>query len=130
VTASGGCDIYAEARLNFPELSIDMSGGCEIKLKCTIRELKCSLTGGSEATFSGSADKAILEATGGSEIKAAELAIKKCKIEATGGSEADINITGELTVVASGSSEITYSGNPKIISRSVTGASDLIRKQD
>lgn len=130
ITASGGCGVSAETNLNFPALSFDLSGGCDIKLKCTTNELKCSLTGGSDATLSGSAANAVLEATGGSDFKASGLTIKKCKIEVTGGSDADLYVTGELAVVASGSSDVTYSGNPKIISRSVTGASDLNKKQD
>lgn len=128
VTASGGSDVYAETNLNFPALSIEMSGGSDLKLKCTTRRISCSLTGGSDAILSGSADMADLEATGGSDIKAQGLTIGKCKVEATGGSDAYLNVTGELSVVASGSSDVTYTGNPKIVSRSVTGASDLIRK--
>lgn len=128
VAASGGSDIYAETNLNYPSLSFDMSGGSDLKLKCTTRELKGTLTGGSDAIISGSADKADLEATGGSDFKASGLTIGKCKIEANGGSDAYLNVTGELSVVASGSSNVTYTGNPKIISKSVTGASDLNRK--
>jgi len=128
VTASGGSDVYAETNLNFPSLSIDMTGGSDLTLKCSTHELKCSLTGGSDATISGSADKADLEATGGSDIKASGLTIGRCKIEVTGGSDAYLNVTGELSVVASGGSDVTYTGNAKVVSKSVTGASDLIRK--
>jgi hypothetical protein len=128
VTASGGCDVFAETNLNFPSLSFNFSGGCDLNLNCTTKELKCTLTGGSDAHIKGSADKADLEASGGSDIKAAELMIGKCKVEASGGSDAYLNVTGELSVEASGSSDVTYSGNAKIIYKSVTGASDLIRK--
>lgn len=128
VTASGGCDVFAETVLNFPFLNFDFSGGCDLKMNCTTKELKCTLTGGSDALIKGSSDKADLEASGGSDIKAAELTIGNCKIEATGGSDAYLHVTGELSVEASGSSDVTYTGNPKIIYKSVTGASDLIRK--
>jgi hypothetical protein len=128
VTASGGSDVYAETMLNFPALNIEMSGGSDLKLRCTTQELRCSLTGGSDAVINGSAGKADLEATGGSDFKASGLTIGRCKIEVTGGSDANLNVTGELSVVASGSSDVTYTGNPKIVSKSVTGASDLIRK--
>jgi hypothetical protein len=128
VTASGGCDVFAETILNFPSLNFNFSGGCDLKLNCTTKYLNCSFTGGSDAQIKGSVDKADLEASGGSDIKAAELTIGKCKIEATGGSDAYLHVTGELSVEASGSSDVTYTGNPKIIYKSVTGASDLHRK--
>jgi len=128
VTASGGCDVFAETKINYPSLSFDFSGGCDLKLNCAAKELNCSFTGGSDAQIKGSADKANLEASGGSDIKAAELITGKCKVEATGGSDAYLNVTGELSVEASGSSDVTYSGNPKIIYKSVTGASELIKK--
>ena len=128
VTASGGCDVFAETNLNFPSLSFNFSGGCDLKLSCTTGTLNCILTGGSDAEIKGSADNVDLEASGGSDIKAADLTIRKCKVEVTGGSDAYLHVTGELAVEASGSSAVTYSGNPKIISKSVTGASDLIKK--
>jgi hypothetical protein len=128
VTASGGSDVYSETNLNFPSLKFDFSGGSDLKLSCTTGTLNCIFTGGSDAEIKGSADNADLEASGGSDIKAADLTISKCKVEVTGGSDAYLHVTGELAVVASGSSNVTYSGNPKIISKSVTGASDLIKK--
>jgi hypothetical protein len=128
VTASGGCDVFAETILNFPSINFDFSGGCDLKLNCATKELNCSFTGGSDAQIKGFADMAYLEASGGSDIKAAELTIGKCKVEATGGSDAYLHVTGELSVEASGSSDVTYMGSPKIIHKSVTGASDLIRK--
>jgi hypothetical protein len=128
VTASGGCDVYAETNLIYSSLTFDFSGGCDLKLNCSTKMLNCILTGGSDAQIKGSAEKADLEASGGSDIKATELKIGKCKIEATGGSDAYLNVTEELSVGASGSSDVTYTGNPKIIYKSVTGASELIKK--
>jgi hypothetical protein len=128
VTASGGCDVFAETNLNFPSLKFDFSGGSDLKLRCTTGTLNCLLAGGSDAEIKGSANNADLEASGGSDFKASDLIIAKCKVEVTGASDAYLNVTGELAVVASGSSDVTYSGNPRIISKSVTGSSDLIKK--
>jgi hypothetical protein len=128
VTASGGCDVYAETSLRYPSLAFDFSGGSDLKLNCSTHKLSCSLLGGSDAEIRGSADKANLEAIGGSDIKASELTIGKCKVEVTGGSDVNMRVTGELSVEASGSSNVTYTGSPVIISKSLSGASELIKK--
>ncbi|HNY06994.1 MAG TPA: head GIN domain-containing protein [Bacteroidales bacterium] len=127
ITASGGSDVYTEKDVNFDNLTIDMNGGSDIDLNGSIKNLHCYLNGGSDAKFNGSAGTCDFKASGGCDIKASGFVIKKCSVDVEGGSDARLNVTDELSVVAMGGSDVVYSGTAKIISKKVAGASDLTR---
>jgi len=128
IEASGASDVYSESKLILPTLTADMGGGSDIDLNCDISDLKCNLNGGSDAKLKGKVENAELTAVGGSDIKASGLKIKKCTIEVTGGSDAWVNVTDELSVTANGGSDVTYTGAARIVSKHLSGASDLIKK--
>jgi hypothetical protein len=54
--------------------------------------------------------------------------LKKCTIDASGGSDVEVNVKNELTMEASGASDITYYGNPSKVIKSAHGASDIHSK--
>jgi len=125
ITASGGCDIESNHKLSFDILKVDLSGGCDIELDCKAGNLECKLSGGCDAEFKGEAENGTFDASGGCDVKASEFWLKNCSVDATGGSDVTVYATGELTLKASGASDITYSGNPAKVIKSATGASDI-----
>ena len=125
ITASGGCDIESKQKLGFASLKTDLSGGCDIKLDLKAGQLNCYHSGGCDAVFTGEAENFTLNVSGGCDVKASGLVAKKCTVDASGGSDVDINVKGELTMKASGASDITYTGHPAKIVQSSHGASDI-----
>ena len=69
-----------------------------------------------------------LKVTGGGDIKAYELVAQKANVKITGGSEANINVSEELEIEASGGGDVYYIGSPVIKSVHVSGGSELHRK--
>lgn len=124
ISASGGSDIYSE-ELNLDELSIRTSGGSDISLKIEVDYLMLSMSGGSDIDLSGKANKLEVKASGGSDLSAKKLEAKDCKITTSGASDASIYVTGDLTMSASGASDIYYSGRPNIISSRSSGGADI-----
>ncbi len=122
---SGGSDIYTEAPIQQQDLTIEMSGGSDLKMDCQLTNLTCSLSGGSDATLKGTVENCSFTNKGGSDIKAGELLISKCNINSSGGSDAKINVKDELSAIASGGSDINYIGEPKLIEINTSGASDI-----
>jgi hypothetical protein len=125
ITASGGCDIESQHQLGFAKLKMDLSGGCDIKLNCTAGSLVSKQSGGCDAEISGEAENGTFNVSGGCDLKAAELYLKKCTIDASGGSDVSVNVTGELNAKATGASDITYYGKPLKVLKSANGSSDI-----
>lgn len=125
IIASGGCDIESKQKLGFATLKMDISGGCDIKLDFRAGSLICKQSGGCDVILSGEAESGNFNVSGGSDVKASELYLKNCTIEASGGSDVSVHVTGELTIEASGSSDITYYGKPAKVIKSAHGSSDI-----
>ena len=130
ICASGGSDVCMNnnAVLKSKSLSIDASGGSDIRLAIDVESLKCKTSGGSDTYLKGSANFATFDCSGGSDVKAKELATQTCSIESSGGSDAIVTATKSVKIDASGASDVTYYGNPKSVSVSKSGASDVYRK--
>ncbi|WP_047447338.1 head GIN domain-containing protein [Alistipes sp. ZOR0009] len=130
IEASGGSDVYMNngATLKANALSLDASGGSDLKLKIETEKLDCSLSGGSDADLFGSATYANYDLSGGSDVKAKDLASKICKIDASGGSDATVNVSEDINADASGASDIYFYGNPKKRNISASGASTIKSK--
>lgn len=127
ISASGGSDIYMKnnATLKSNSLEIAASGGSDLKLNIDVANLSCALSGGCDVYLTGNAATASFSTSGGSDVKAKDLNIKTCKIDASGGSDSEIRVTEKLEVNASGSSDVYYYGNPKQKNISSSGASDV-----
>jgi hypothetical protein len=126
--ASGGSDVYSEGPIQLQDLTIELSGGCDLQMECQLTNFICSLSGGCDATLKGTADNCTFTNHGGSDIKAENLLISKCTITSSGGSDANLNVKDELSADASGGSDIDYTGDPKILKISTSGASDINKK--
>lgn len=130
IKASGGSDVYTKdnTAIKGQSLSIEASGGADIRLTIDVESLKCKTSGGSDTYLKGSANFASFDCSGGSDVKAKELATQTCSIESSGGSDAIVTATKSVKIDASGASDVTYYGNPKSVSVSKSGASDVYRK--
>ena len=128
IMASGGCDIESNQKLSFATLKLDLSGGCDIELDCKAVNLVCKQSGGCDAELKGEAENGTFDVSGGCDVKASEFYLKNCTVNATGGSDVSVHVTGELTLKASGASDITYYGKPAKVNKSSTGSSDIHSK--
>jgi len=128
IKATGGSDISAESVIDVSTLDIDAHGGSDIRMEIKADELKCTITGGSDADLKGGVKKFLGEASGGSDIRAKELVTEVCDLEVSGGSDAYITVNNELNVHASGGSDVTYYGDAKIKNINASGGSDVARR--
>lgn len=128
ITAEGGCEIKSLGKINFSTLKLDLSGGCDLMLDCKADMIICDLSGGCKAEFKGEAVNCNINGSGGCEVKASELKLKNCAIDASGASEVTVNVTGDLSITANGASDVTYYGNPAKVSRNAHGASKINKK--
>lgn len=124
LSASGGSDVSAED-LNLDELYLSTSGGADVNLELQVKELEISCSGGADVDLEGKAQKMKVSMSGGADLNAQKLIATNCEISTSGGSDADIHVTGELSMSASGASDISYRGNPRVLSSKSSGAADI-----
>jgi hypothetical protein len=123
-TMSGGGDATIVAGENVTKAYVDITGGGDLSMKLNAVECIISVGGGGDASLTGSAEKFQGEIKSGGELDAAGFKTKIAKLDLTGGSDARIHVDEELSVNASGGSQIYVSGNPHIDSN-LTGESKV-----
>lgn len=128
IRTSGGADLFSEGTLSFDNLSIDASGGSDVKLDLKADRLVVDISGGADAKLRGSAKVLTAESSGGADLDARQLTSEICMVSASGGSDAYVQATKEIKMRASGGSDIYYYGSPKVISKSESGGGDITRR--
>jgi hypothetical protein len=126
ITLSGGSHLNGSA--NARDINFSLSGGSHVTLSGSVDNLKANLSGGSHVTLSGSADSIDIKGAGGSHFNLQDYPVGDADINLSGGSYADVNVNGTLNVDISGSSEVSYIGEPTMGKVDVDWDSELENK--
>jgi hypothetical protein len=122
---SGAVSIHSKETLRGDGLRLETSGAAEVDLALDYDELRCELSGASEIKLRGVARSVRVSSSGATDLRLFELDVRNMRLNLSGASEARINVSKELSVEASGASEIRYKGNPKITKTELSGASSI-----
>ncbi|MCU0381427.1 MAG: DUF2807 domain-containing protein [Chitinophagaceae bacterium] len=126
--ASGASDVYVNGVIKSPSLEIYMSGASDFNGAILVDELKIDQSGSSDSRISGKAERVTIDVSGASDVKAYELTVNYCNVEASGASDIQITVNKELSARASGSSDVQYRGEGLIRDIKTSGASSVSRK--
>jgi len=85
-------------------------------------------TGASSIVVDGTVDQLLADVTGATELKAKGLQAKVVEISTTGAGDAWVTASEKLRVAITGAGDVTYSGNPPIIEKKITGAGTIHHK--
>lgn len=125
IEASGGSYVSAETIIKSNDLSLELSGGSELKSEINCNNLKISLSGGSIIDISGKCSEYNSDLSGGSIVKGENFVSDNLSADLSGGSIISIICNGSLTVNASGGSSVTYTGHGVIRSSDLSGGSEI-----
>ncbi|MBA4257582.1 MAG: hypothetical protein C0446_00330 [Chitinophaga sp.] len=128
--ASGACNIKSASKMKLNDLKLELSGASDFNGEIETETIRVDLSGASQVTIKGTADKATYLASGASSIKAFDLAVNFCKIDASGASSVRVLANKEISAEASGASSIQYKGEAMIKDFNSSGASSVKRKTD
>lgn len=109
-------------------VSLTVKGDSKFEGSLDVSQFDALITGDSKVEVIGEADLGRIEVKGDSDIRSYNFAIKALEISLSADSEAQLTVTEEMGVRASGDSVMNYKGNPTITSQNLTGDSKL-RKQ-
>jgi hypothetical protein len=124
---SGSCNVRVEGAIKANDLDVDLSGASDLKGRVDVKKLDINLSGASDMTLSGSTADLRIGASGASKFKGFDLATDFCNAKASGASDIRITVNKELSVHASGASDIDYKGSGMIRDVKTSGASSVSR---
>ena len=144
ITASGATNIKIVNGVSSEKLKINLSGASDLKgdikagtlladlsgassFKATVQANAFSMKGSGACAFevSGSGDDLILDVSGASSVKMYDYLVKGASVNASGASSVKINVSGILTLHATGASSIDYKGAAAIKDMQSSGASSV-----
>lgn len=114
LTASGGSDVFSQNTIKSDVLNLRASGGADLKLTLSVKDLSVSISGGSDADLKGSGENMNANASGGSDIDAFGYVVNYAKVNVSGGSDANIYVNKGLEAGASGGSDVNYKGSASL----------------
>ena len=85
-------------------------------------------TGAPSVTVTGRTGSLTIESSGAGRVNTAALNARRARVGCTGACSVDLNVSGELDVSVTGASRVTYSGDARIVSQSVSRASSLRKR--
>lgn len=118
-------------RITLPELgSVSSHGAGEVKIAdANSSELKIQSTGAADVNAAGKAKSVTISSTGAGNIDTSRLTSERAKVEATGAANVDVFASEQLDVTVSGVGSVSYSGNPKVVNKNVSGIGSVNPKQ-
>jgi hypothetical protein len=81
--------------------------------------------GASKITLDGKVGELTAGMTGASKLNAEALQTQRTELSLTGASKAEVNVTDTLKASITGAGKVVYSGNPRTVEKSVTGAGSI-----
>lgn len=127
IRASGSSDVYVNGVIRSENLEIDLSGSSDFNGAVDVKFLRLDQSGSSDVKISGRAENAEIDLSGASDIKGFDLVVQNCKIDLSGSSDVSITCNGEMSVGASGASDVKYKGSGVIREIRTSGSSSVKR---
>jgi Putative auto-transporter adhesin, head GIN domain len=126
--ASGSSDVYVNGLIKSEKLEIKLSGSSDFKGAIKVGDFDLYQSGSSDSRISGTADRVKIDVSGSSDVKAFDLEVNYCDVEASGASDIQITVNKELNARASGASDINYKGSGMIREVKSSGSSSVTKK--
>jgi hypothetical protein len=108
--------------------SAELSGSSSISGDIDAGDISLDLSGSSEVALDGSGANLEIDSSGASDIDLSNFPVEDAALKLSGSSQVIVNLNGTLDVNASGSSDVTYLGNPALGDIETSGASSVSRE--
>lgn len=118
-------------RITVPDLnSVANHGAGDVTIvDANSNDLTIKSTGAASISAAGKAKSVTISSTGAGNVDTSKLTAEKARVESTGAANVDVYASDLLDVDISGVSSVTYSGNPKTVTKTVSGVGSVNPKQ-
>jgi len=110
-------------RMTLPELnSVSSHGAGQINIAdANSSDLKIESTGAASVVAAGAAKSVTISSSGAGKIDTSNLRAEKARVDVNGAASVDVYASEQLDVNVSGVGHVSYSGNPKVVNKHVSG---------
>lgn len=123
--ASGSSDVFVNGIIKSEALQLSLSGSSDFSGAVDVANLSLDQSGSSDSKISGRAATLSVEVSGASDVKAFDLRTDVCNAKASGASDISITVNKEISVEASGSSDVSYRGDGVMKNVRTSGSSSI-----
>ncbi|MGI8819416.1 MAG: head GIN domain-containing protein [Chthoniobacterales bacterium] len=92
-------------------------------------ELYLTANGASRVALQGNVNAVSAEMNGASRLDAESLVTRAMELSISGAGKAEVNVSEVLKVDISGAGKVVYTGNPKTVDKSISGAGSVKRRE-
>ncbi|MFA7089732.1 MAG: DUF2807 domain-containing protein [Bacteroidales bacterium] len=129
LTHAVNVDISGASNLEISGLAtvakVYVSGASELRYNQETDQIDLKASGASTVIMKGSSTKGTFEVSGASSVKAFEFQMEELSLKCSGASNAKVYVTGKITPVAGGASDIHVKGDPEFTKSVSRGASSI-----
>lgn len=127
LSASGGSDVFSQNAMRATDLTINASGGSDIKLALNCKNLALSVSGGADVELRGTGENFSVSASGGADVNAYDFVVNYAKASVSGGADANLHVNKGLDAAASGGGDVSYKGSA-VLKRTNSSKSGDVRR--
>src|SRR3989440_10842443 len=110
--------------------SVSSHGAGEIKIAdARSSDLKIESTGAASVEAAGTARSVTIFSSGAGKIDTSNLRAEKARVDVNGAASIDVYASEQLDVNVSGVGHVSYSGNPKVVNKHVSGIGSVSSKE-
>ena len=126
VNFSGGSESHVYNFDDAGEVDVHLSGGSVCQLEVNAATLSTTLSGGSYLSIRGNGQQLDADVSGASALKTFHFPVATSDIQLSGASDAEVSVSNELNIVATGASHLVYRGDP-VVTADVSDSSSAHR---
>lgn len=117
-------------RISAPDIeSLELSGASKVNVSNLNNDsFKLDSSGASKISLQGVTGEFEVHMSGASKLDAERLTAENVSVESSGASNAFVFVNNELRADLSGATNVTYSGNPKSVTKKISGPSSVKQK--
>jgi len=102
-----------------------VSGASEAVGDIEAGDVTIEVSGASDVRLEGRGQDLLLDVSGASHANLEEFTVQNAALDISGASDVIVNVNGDLNVSASGASDVTYVGSPRLGDIETSGASSI-----
>jgi hypothetical protein len=123
ITLTGASTLKGD--IEAKKISFDLAGAATYDGHVETESLRAEIVGASNMNVSGSSKAASIDSVGASGFEGNDFTTGKLEAEASGASSIELEATEAVDLNASGASNITVHGTPRVVSQDSSGASSI-----
>lgn len=128
IILSGSGKITATDKLKSNEFDIAVSGSGSVNIELEAHDVDIALSGSGSLKLAGNTDDMSCAISGSGNINGYEMSVNKVTARISGSGSAKFHVKDEIHAITSGSGNIRYTGNPKIIDAKSSGSGSIKKK--